>query len=1381
MSDTAEERKKAKEAYVRALEQQRVLNIANVNPSAETDNTSQSHTMSAVEKRNKLLEEKRRIFFEKNKDVNSNSASANDSNNNKGINTESNNTHASVSFNNFNDNDKQYNNGNIYNKNNNETNHNDKFSSVSYNKAEISNEVKSQPGDPFEKAYLKDFASKGFLSEYSYAKSLGMLEISSKPNSSVPVMNINSAINHNGNNNNFGRSPQLNDDRLKINNNNNNNNKYDTNNNKTNIPNPVNYSNPSQNLGAELDRNDKKARQNEYAQQLRSQIAYHESDSFKHNNNNDNNNNQRDNTNSTTAGIANIGGDEAALKMKKHQQQLEYARQLEQQTQFMKQSNMGPPSLPSQTAHPIYQPQQQSIPGRSVEGTGLNSIGMEEDKSAKRARQMEYAKELNQQMTLQQKQSNHIATPPSQYNNGGIASIGIDPNNNDANRIRKVQLQQEYARQLDQQKYNQLDSQSQTSNQYKDNPSAYDHNKFNGNGGDITRIGGIGGIGGGGVDEKARKRDQQMRYANELKQQQMVSNMNDSHNNRSYSTNNNNNNNNGFNPISNNSVNKDEEKAMKKAKQNEYANFLNNQMQNKFQSKPNNSNSHNSSIQNNDYSSNGAGGGNSNGIGMGVMDEKAEKRAKQAEYARALQFQQHQKQTTTSSAISMQNNLKLSPEKAPLSSIIEDPGWVMGPLGLPVRKTLEVGNRQIQKAFNLQQLGSSPPKPAFQPVANDYNSNMISNQIQTNPYQTDFVNQNNYNNSNYDNIYNNNNNNNNNSFDSERNYNQNNMNVLQPQQPSLFNNQNLNNPFSGQVPQELLVMAAAGNLRGKNNEPLDERALKAKALQLQQAKALEEQIRANEQRKLEEKKKLEDEELKEMQRLEKDRIDLAIAFEREKQDKKVKLEEDNKKELAKQIESKKKMKEDEEYRLKEIERKEEERVAREQEKIKRQAEDEIRREANAAQMHIKGAIPVIDQNISNIYHDTNHESIPSNQIIPTFATHTITNFEVINDKKNPPLIQPPISRPHNNNPINSNNVSDDSSFISSPTRVRTAEGMRNRDKSNKSNVFDQAEPVDDLRKVFSRGKEISKGNNIFVNPNDNQDIFNNSNNNNRNNNNKNNSNIFENNDNNNGHRPSSNGRTKRISITTQNDNSNDDIFSTKARSSPHLVKVEDALIQRLQADNQHRKPQSASKTNNDNLTSFSPNRPEKVIHLITKKDDSHLVDPWDHYPDIPRKFPIPAMEYSTIKPVEEFSGERKMSFNNNRLNEPNQDSRSLVNHNNSSYSNNSGNANSNNNGNNGNGNKSYRVGNKSAVHNNQSLDDSMRLDRTLEFESKLMYPDGTIVELSPKKKPPVDNFMSNRLKSISNNDRYAINDNYGNNINNDLFSPAEVGHAQEAE
>jgi hypothetical protein len=49
-------------------------------------------------------------------------------------------------------------------------------------------------------------------------------------------------------------------------------------------------------------------------------------------------------------------------------------------------------------------------------------------------------------------------------------------------------------------------------------------------------------------------------------------------------------------------------------------------------------------------------------------------------------------------------------------------GWVIGPLGIPVRKTIEVGHRGVQKAFNLavqqqqQQLDGglySPGRPAY--------------------------------------------------------------------------------------------------------------------------------------------------------------------------------------------------------------------------------------------------------------------------------------------------------------------------------------------------------------------------------------------------------------------------------------------------------------------------------------------------------------------------------------------------------------------------------------------------------------------------------------------------------------------------------------------
>jgi hypothetical protein len=64
-NNLVDERKQAKDAYMKALEAQKQSNQSN-NPVNQTDNSSKTIISSAAAKREKLLEERRRKFFESN-------------------------------------------------------------------------------------------------------------------------------------------------------------------------------------------------------------------------------------------------------------------------------------------------------------------------------------------------------------------------------------------------------------------------------------------------------------------------------------------------------------------------------------------------------------------------------------------------------------------------------------------------------------------------------------------------------------------------------------------------------------------------------------------------------------------------------------------------------------------------------------------------------------------------------------------------------------------------------------------------------------------------------------------------------------------------------------------------------------------------------------------------------------------------------------------------------------------------------------------------------------------------------------------------------------------------------------------------------------------
>ena len=188
-------------------------------------------------------------------------------------------------------------------------------------------------------------------------------------------------------------------------------------------------------------------------------------------------------------------------------------------------------------------------------------------------------------------------------------------------------------------------------------------------------------------------------------------------------------------------------------------------------------------------------------------------------------------------------------------------------MGLPVRKTLEVGNRGVQRAYanHIVQI-NSPQKPisGFAPQTTSEHDRYgygsegygVNNNINNNNYADPYSPTNNKGVSDYGGI----------------------ANVAGHKQGPL-----------GRV----AVGAAFGS-------DLDDRALKAQMQKAEQANALKMQIEFQKERKLAEKLKRDEDERKELLQFEMQRIELQKAFQKEEQDKKQKLEDDNKRELDKQ-------------------------------------------------------------------------------------------------------------------------------------------------------------------------------------------------------------------------------------------------------------------------------------------------------------------------------------------------------------------------------------------------------------------------------------------------------------------------------------------------
>jgi hypothetical protein len=106
------------------------------------------------------------------------------------------------------------------------------------------------------------------------------------------------------------------------------------------------------------------------------------------------------------------------------------------------------------------------------------------------------------------------------------------------------------------------------------------------------------------------------------------------------------------------------------------------------------------------------------------------KRMKQIEYSRSLQQDQQQYQQLKSGdrikEKSNQSNYYPSPKRGGGGGL--DEGWVMGPMGQPVRQTLDVGHRGIAKAYNQKE------STEYNLYENNYPGNSTSNKFSPHKY-----------------------------------------------------------------------------------------------------------------------------------------------------------------------------------------------------------------------------------------------------------------------------------------------------------------------------------------------------------------------------------------------------------------------------------------------------------------------------------------------------------------------------------------------------------------------------------------------------------------------------------------------------------------------
>jgi hypothetical protein len=682
-------------------------------------------------------------------------------------------------------------------------------------------------------------------------------------------------------------------------------------------------------FGATDDKEARRQKQADYARAL-DQQSYTQAPSDSHNNHQQRPRTQHQAHQGEMAGGGGLNFGATDDKEARRQKQAEYARALDQQSYTQAPSDSH--NHHQQQHRTQHNAQQQ---GEMAGGGGLNIGGGAQDKDAKRQKQAEYARALDQQSYMQAPSESHHHQQQQQHRTqhqaqqgvmagGGGLNIGGGAQDKDAKR----QKQAEYARALDQQAYTQAPSEShQHQQQHRTLHQAQQGEMAGGGGLNI----------GGGAQDKDAKRQKQAEYARALDQQaQQLVRMGDralfgagnEQNHRPQSHYDHGSASQGGAGLTGLGASPDAAKELKRQQQMDYTRQLNAQAQyagapklNKFGEYVQPGRHHGAQ----QTQGGNAGAGDLSQIGGGTDGrDRAEKRTKQLEYAMALQQQQfthaapqqpHDRYTQQQVAAAA------APSGFKPGGGLEE-GWVIGPMGLPVRKTLEVGNRRVQKAYADHALQAQSPKkhpsPGGGPSFGGYQ--------QQQPYA---------------------------------------------QQGNTF----LNSPphmnggmFGAQGYGAGTAMGGGGGAGAGMFDPAgafttqppgtsgdaiggdpDDRAARIKQQQAEQARVLKMQMQANEQRKAAEKEKLKQDELAEIQKWELHQRELKRAMEIEEQQKRQKIDEDNQRELKRQAEQKRTEKEQEAAKERETAAREEARVRAEQEVLRRKEEQELQREAEAAE------------------------------------------------------------------------------------------------------------------------------------------------------------------------------------------------------------------------------------------------------------------------------------------------------------------------------------------------------------------------------------------------------------------------------------------------
>lgn len=359
-------------------------------------------------------------------------------------------------------------------------------------------------------------------------------------------------------------------------------------------------------------------------------------------------------------------GQQDSAEQKRLKQQL-YAQQLQdaqQQQQKLAGASKPYPSNTNVSSHH----QQQQYPQQNM----FDVLGVKDTKEEKRLKQQQYAQDLDRQQQQKLQPAAGMAFPssssagmPSQYSQqpnfahgrmpqtGGIVGGGsgggmLDVIGATDSKDEKRLKQQQYAQQLGSQQQTQQFMQQNTSSAYTaNNPAQYlQQQQYQQPGGGSSLLDGFSS-----KDSKDEKRRKQQQYAQELERQQMQQ-QNLQHNAKT--------------PTGNTAGD-----AIRGGLSSNYS------------------------------SGNGGGSGNYNQPqNKRVLDKH--------EYARQLQEQMQTKQQ--SKQLAQQLEQQMHSPRSPTSSAAmaaaqaAGPGWEMGPLGIPVRKTLDVGNRGVQKQYNAQVL-----------------------------------------------------------------------------------------------------------------------------------------------------------------------------------------------------------------------------------------------------------------------------------------------------------------------------------------------------------------------------------------------------------------------------------------------------------------------------------------------------------------------------------------------------------------------------------------------------------------------------------------------------------------------------------------------------